>query len=110
MNISEIIKKRREELGLSLEQVANSVGVNISTVSRWETGNIDNMRRDKIAKLSDCLKVSPAVIMGWKEQEEDPKVAELKPIIDQYSSYPDATRKRLLLYMQAIMDAEKKNK
>lgn len=43
MNISEIIKKRREELGLSLEQVANYVGVNSSTVSRWETGDINNM-------------------------------------------------------------------
>ena len=110
MNISEIIKKRREELGLSLEQVANSVGVNISTVSRWETGNIDNMKRDKIAKLSDCLKVSPAVIMGWKEEEEDPKVAELKPIIDQYSAFPEGTRKRLRMYIQAMLDAENKNK
>lgn len=110
MNISEIIKKRREELGLSLEQVANYVGVNSSTVSRWETGDINNMRRDKIAKLSDCLKVSPAVIMGWKEQEEDPKVAELKPIIEQYSGFPESTRKRLRMYIQAMLDAEDKNK
>lgn len=107
--VNEIIKERREELGLSLEQVATVVGVNNSTVSRWETGNIDNMKRDKIVKLADCLKISPAVIMGWEIKAPDPKIEELQPIITEYSKYPAGTRKRLLAYMQAILDAEEKN-
>lgn len=65
-NVNLIIKKRREELGLTLEDVAQIVGVNNSTVSRWESGDIDNMKRDKIAKLADALNISPAVIMGWE--------------------------------------------
>lgn len=64
--VNVIIKERREELGLTLEDVAKYVGVNNSTVSRWESGNIGNMRRDKIVKLAEILSLSPAVIMGWE--------------------------------------------
>lgn len=63
--IGKILKTRRLELGLTLEQVGDSVGVGKSTVRKWETGAIENMKRDKIAKLASVLRISPAVIMGW---------------------------------------------
>ncbi|MBO5415138.1 MAG: helix-turn-helix transcriptional regulator [Clostridia bacterium] len=34
------IKERRLELGLTLEEVANAVGVAKSTVKKWESGQI----------------------------------------------------------------------
>lgn len=71
MNTNEIIKERRLELHLTLREVADSVGVSEGTVSRWESGDIANMRRDKIAKLAEVLRVSPAVIMGWSENEQE---------------------------------------
>jgi transcriptional regulator with XRE-family HTH domain len=54
------IKKRRLELGLTLEEVGKAVGVSKSTVRKWETGYIGNMKRDKIGKLATVLKISPA--------------------------------------------------
>ena len=69
MKIHEKIKQRRLELGLTLEKVANYVGVSKATVSRWESGEIVNMRRDRISKLAEILKVRPNFIM---EIEEDP--------------------------------------
>lgn len=71
LTLSDIIKKRRIELQLSLQEVAVAVGVSEHTVSRWESGDIANMRRDKIAKLAEVLRVSPAVIMGWSEDEQE---------------------------------------
>ncbi len=59
------IKKRRLELGLTLEEVGKAVGVSKSTVRKWETGYIGNMKRDKIGKLATVLKISPAEFMGW---------------------------------------------
>ena len=67
MDTNEKLKARRKELGLTLEDVAKIVGVGKSTVRKWETGDIANMKRDKIALLSKALKVSPAFIMGWEE-------------------------------------------
>lgn len=66
-SMNERIAARRKELGLTLDEVAAFVGVNKGTVSRWESGEIDNMRRDKIAKLAEVLKVSPLFVMGMKD-------------------------------------------
>lgn len=59
MEVKDRIKNRRLELGLTLEQVGNHVGVSKSTVRKWETGYISNMRRDKIVKLAEILQLSP---------------------------------------------------
>lgn len=59
MNIGDIMRTRRQELGLTLEEVGDYVGVGKSTVRKWENGDIENMKRDKIALLSKILKLSP---------------------------------------------------
>ena len=53
MNIQDLIYTRRKQLNLTLEEVANHVGVSKSTVKKWETGFIKNMRRDKMALLAE---------------------------------------------------------
>jgi repressor LexA len=63
------IHKRRKALNLTLEEVAKAVGVSKSTVKKWESGYIQNMRRDKIKKLAEVLNVSPIDILDCAEQE-----------------------------------------
>ena len=66
----EIAKKiydRRKELGLTLEQVGEAVGVGKSTVRKWENGMIKNMGRDKIAKLARILQMDPVELVPAPE-------------------------------------------
>ena len=112
----------RKALNLTLEIVGQYVGVGKSTVRKWENGMIKNMRRDKIKKLSEILKVSPSYLMGWTEDPhdyntgsedaasghntdrfyiDDPLTAELKAEIDTMS--PD--HKELLLAQIQLMKA-----
>ena len=72
-DMSNKIKKLRKEKGLTLEQVGQMVGVGKSTVRKWETGIIANMKRDKIAALANALETSPAYLMGWLEEDEEQK-------------------------------------
>lgn len=67
--MSKRIKELRLSHGMTLEQVANEVGVGKSTVRKWETGMIANMRRDKIASLAKALHTTPAYLMGWEESQ-----------------------------------------
>lgn len=67
MDIGKIINKRRLELGLTLEEVGNFVGVSKSTVKKWEDGFISNMKRDKIAKLAKILKMNPVTFITGEE-------------------------------------------
>lgn len=57
------LQTRRKERNLTLEAIAKYVGVTKSTVKKWESGYIKNMRRDKIAKLAKILDVSPVDIL-----------------------------------------------
>jgi repressor LexA len=70
VEIKDILKARRTELGLTQLDVANAVGVSEATVSRWESGDIANMKRSRIASLASVLKISPSIIMGWNGTPE----------------------------------------
>jgi len=64
------LKKRRIELGLTMLEVAKMVGVSEATISRYESGNIKNMRKDRIAKYASALKVAPAVFLELEDKSE----------------------------------------
>jgi len=70
MNVGKMIKNRRKELGLTLEDVGNIVGVGKSTVRKWETGVINNMGRDKIALLAKALNISPLLLLNDEIAQE----------------------------------------
>ena len=85
MDIKDILKERRLALGLSMKELAERVGVSEGTISRWESGDIENMRRDKIATLAKVLGISPLTLLDLEEAEPasadesyylDPEVAE----------------------------------
>lgn len=69
-SMSEKIKELRVSQNLTLEQVGDVVGVGKSTVRKWETGMIANMRRDKIALLAQALHTTPEYLMGWSTDIE----------------------------------------
>ena len=50
-----------------MKQLAEKVGVAEGTISRWESGKIKDMRRDKIKALAKALDISLYAIMDWKE-------------------------------------------
>ena len=70
-NMGAKISLLRQEHNLTLEQVGQAVGVGKSTVRKWETGAIANMRRDKIASLAKILHTTPAFLMGWVDDASE---------------------------------------
>ena len=75
MEINKIIKARRQELGLTLKDVAKALGIAESTVSRYESSDIQNMGIDKIESLAKVLQCSPAYLMGWDKSPEPTTLA-----------------------------------
>lgn len=65
MTLGEKMKFLRTQRGLTLEEVGRKVGVGKSTVRKWESGAIANMRRDKIALVAKALGTTPEYLMGW---------------------------------------------
>lgn len=78
MRIQDLIKRRREELGLSMKEVAEACGVAESSVSRWENGHISEIKRSRIKKLAEVLQVKPSLLI----EDEIDYHPERKPVPD----------------------------
>lgn len=68
------LKQRRLELGLTMLEVAKIVGVSEATISRYESGNIKNMRRDRINKYAKALNVDASLLIdefAWDKAAEE---------------------------------------
>ena len=74
MKVNEIIKKRRKELGLTLKQVAEQLGVSESLISRYESNDVKNMGIDKIKPLAKILKCEPEYLMGWVDNKTSSEI------------------------------------
>lgn len=119
MRVGEIIKVRRLELGLTLEDVGNATGVGKSTVRKWETGMIENMRRDKIVALAKILSLEPEILLcedGNIEQKPADQVTgdELtenkKALMQLVLDCPEDKAGRLLQVMQLFLYSERQEK
>lgn len=73
------LSERRKEIGLTQREVAEAVGVAEATVSRWESGEIANMRRDKISALAKVLHCSPEFVMTGGQSAETDSSPDIPP-------------------------------
>ncbi len=73
MNINERIKKRRKELNLSAEAIAEIIGVSPATIYRYESADIMNMGIDKLLPLADALNTTAAYLITG----ENPSISEI---------------------------------
>lgn len=102
MSIGQRIKKRREELGMSQEELAKMLGYKSrSSINKIEL-DARNLTQPKIKAIADALLVTPGYIMGWSI--EKPAASSPGPLRDYYDrlvqfldSFPE--------YRQLVSDA-----
>lgn len=81
MTVGERLKRRRKELGMSAEAVAEKLGCSPSTVYRYENGEINKMGIDKLKPIAEAINTSPAYLMGWEDEETLPaNVSRIEPM------------------------------
>lgn len=88
MDLYQKLRERRRELNLTMLEVAKKIGVSEATVSRWESGDIANMRRDKIILLANALKVHPSFIMGEDENYPQETQVPAPGVTEDYTTFP----------------------
>lgn len=64
------LRAKRLENNLSLQEVADKLGVSKVTVSRYETLDITNIPSDKIEGMAKLYNTTPAYLMGWETKKE----------------------------------------
>ena len=74
--IGERIYSTRDELGLTLKELSQKVGVAISTIQRYEKGEIEKIKLPVIQSIAHALSVNPSWLIG----ESDNKYLQTKSI------------------------------
>lgn len=72
MTIGERIKRRREELGISVDELASVLGVNRATVYRYESNEIAKFPVDILESVAKALRTTPVCLMGWEDENGKP--------------------------------------
>jgi transcriptional regulator with XRE-family HTH domain len=102
------IKELRLSQGMTLEEVADVVGVEANKVRRWEAGNILNIQRNEIALLAKALSTTPAYLMGWhgneKPVENNIKITEdEQTLLDLFRRVPEDKQQMLIQMIQVAL-------
>lgn len=111
MNIGERIKARRLKLGLTLEQVGKKLGVNRSTIKRYEDGKTQRIGQDTLEKLAVVLKTTPEYLMGWDTPAKEDGLnldGEILVLAREMQKLPEDKRSLLKSIVKAMSDVADK--
>ena len=80
MTVGERIKSRRKELGISADELAQLIGVDRTSMFRYEKGTIEKMPVRSLVPLAEALHVDPVWLLTGRETETQ------KPAPSKYDS------------------------
>lgn len=63
------IAQKREEKHMTMEELGAKLGVTKSTISKWERGEVEHIKRSYIDKLCDIFQCPPQWLMGFEGAE-----------------------------------------
>lgn len=71
MTIGQKIKELRNQLNMSVDDLATKLGKNRATIYRYERGDIENLPLDVLEPLANALETTPGYLMGWENAPKD---------------------------------------
>lgn len=111
MGLKENIKSKREELHLTLEDVAKIAGTSRQTIQRYESGTISNVPSDKIELIAKALHTTPAYLMGWEQKEEPANKDELdNELLSMVKSLSPEKRKQAVDFLRFLKGTQDNQK
>lgn len=107
MKIGEKIKKLRNELGLTQEDLATCANTTKQTIHKYETGIITNIPASKIKSIAEKLNTTPAYLMGWEDDISTYSDDELdNQIIEVFNRLSEEKQKQALDYLSFLASQE----
>ena len=119
MKLYENIKKRRQELGLSQQELAERVGYSgKSMISQIESGMVD-LPESMIMKFAIALDTTPTYLMGWNDEfsekifdesfEKSGQTSRLRYYLDMFSKLSEQSQNSVIEYMDYQLSKENTN-
>ena len=87
------IRDIRKQKGISAEDLAEKIGMNRATYYRYESGDLKNLKFEKIQKIAEALDVYPVDLVVWEEE---------KPVLNEDELDDELIRRLMLLTPEEI--------
>ena len=103
MTLSQLIKTKRSELGMSLEEFGEMLSVSRATVQRWECGNIKSLKWQTAVRLAAVLGISPLELADLEETRTEVLKKDEGKLIDVYRKLPAKAKETLIVTANALL-------
>ncbi len=105
MKLGEIIKSYRKRNNLTLQQLADKIGVTNMTISHYEQGT-RKPKKEYLLKIAEVLRVSPYALHEFNVEDAREAIEFLFRLEDYYAIVPAIVNDKCVL---VIDDSEDKN-
>lgn len=109
-DIGNLLKRKRKEKGLTLEQAGKLIGVSKVTYRDYELNNIKSARMDKMRAIADFLEVSPEDLFNDEKLEQVSKkdfAKEVTSLLNKTDGINDQEKALLIQTLNLICSDEK---
>jgi transcriptional regulator with XRE-family HTH domain len=114
MTKGERIKYRREQLGMTQDELAQKIGFKSrSSIQKIENG-VQDLVQSKIKALADALYTTPSYIMGWTDEDDSSEIPATgtgsgleKEILDLISDLSEAGQQEVLNFARYVSSRER---
>lgn len=101
-DIGKLLKQKRKEKGLTLEQAGKLIGVSKVTYRDYELNNIKSARMDKLNKIAAFLELSPEDLFNNEKLEQVTKEDFSKEVVSLLNKTTGITEQEKSLLIQTL--------
>lgn len=98
MDTGSLIHAKRKQYKMTLEELADKMGVTKATVSKWENGYYDELKLSRIKQLSKILNISPIELCCFDEDNTQKQIPILGKVV---AGYPLQAVENIIGYTDA---------
>jgi len=114
MSLQERVKECREKKGMNQKQLAEASGITQATISRIESGDVEQVKSEALRKLAEALGVTVDYLVGKTDKLSPNDVLRSDPtakyIFRGYEKLSATEREQLKNFVRFLEEQDKKKK
>ena len=103
MSFGEQLRRRREELGMSRDTLAEKLGVSRSAIGNYETG-VSTPKEDVLLRLFDALEIDPNYLYQGSFRYAFICTDEERRMVEKYRTLPLTARQLVHIVLDGLSD------
>lgn len=112
MSLQERVKECKKKKGWNQKQLADASGITQATISRIESGEVEQLKSEALKRLAEALDVTVDYLVGKTDKLSPNDIlrsdSTAKYIFRGYEKLPAAQREKLKSFVRFLEEEEKK--